>query len=81
MNIVIQIFLLVGTSLIWGATNPLIKNKAIYIKTKRNKNIFTSLIGRILSLFLNWRIVLPIAVNQLGSILFFMCIRYTGNIN
>ena len=79
MNIFVQFFLLIGTSLIWGVTNPLIKNKGVFIKAERKTGIFSNLIGRILCLFLNWKIVLPIAVNQLGSILFFVCIKYTGN--
>lgn len=79
MNVFVQFFLLIGTSLIWGVTNPLIKNKGVFIITERKTSIFGNLFGRIFSLFLNWKIVLPIAVNQLGSILFFMCIKYTGN--
>ena len=79
MNVFVQFFLLIGTSLIWGVTNPLIKNKGVFIKAERKTGIFSNLIGRILSLFLNWKIVLPIAVNQLGSIFFFVCIKYTGN--
>jgi len=78
MNVFVQFFLLIGTSLVWGVTNPLIKNKGVFIITERKTSIFGNLFGRIFSLFLNWKIVLPIAVNQLGSILFFMCIKYTA---
>jgi len=76
MHIAYQIVALVATSLIWGVTNPLIKQKGTGIENIHESNFVKSLIAKLLFVFLNWRTVLPIALNQLGSLLYLCCVSY-----
>ena len=74
-----QLLALVAVGALWGVTNPLLKRSAETPPEDREKNQGTnqsSLVQRYLAKFIHlvthWKSVVPFALNQCGSLLFFI---------
>ncbi|XP_059484991.1 transmembrane protein 234 homolog [Neocloeon triangulifer] len=63
--------------LLWGGTNPFIKRGSTGVKKIKASNIIVQLLLELKYLFTEWRYVLPFALNQLGSVVFFLTLQKT----
>ena len=65
-------FVLVG--LMWGATNPLLKRGSKGIEDVKHQNRVWQFLLEMKFLVLNWKYMLPFAVNQLGAVVYYVTI-------
>lgn len=72
-----ELFWLFVPSIIWGITNPLIKQQSSGIENVYSNNILSSLLMKFKFVFLQWKIFLPFFVNQIGSVAYFFTLKFT----
>ncbi|XP_015365235.1 PREDICTED: transmembrane protein 234 [Diuraphis noxia] len=68
-----SIFQLFIVGILWGCTNPLLK--AATTKVKRNKTY--NLISEVTDHLTNWQYLIPFLINQCGSLLFYVTLKYS----
>ena len=75
----LEIFCLIVISLLWGITNPFIKRGGIGIGNISCSNKIIELILKLKFIILNWRCVVPLVINQCGSLLFIATLSFASN--
>ncbi|XP_017769119.1 PREDICTED: transmembrane protein 234 homolog [Nicrophorus vespilloides] len=66
---------LVIVALLWGATNPLIKKGTGQITTIHHENKLKQFLAEVFFIFTNVGYLIPMALNQLGSVLYFFALQ------
>ncbi|GLV36444.1 uncharacterized protein CBL_08935 [Carabus blaptoides fortunei] len=66
---------LVSVALLWGGTNPLIKKGSTDIKKIEAKSPIKRFFLELKYLITNWKYILPMALNQSGSVLYFLTLQ------
>lgn len=64
-------------ALLWGFTNPFIKQGGAGIERISTGNRVTQFLAELKFLFTNWKYLLPFSINQLGSVLFYITLSST----
>ncbi|XP_076263355.1 transmembrane protein 234 homolog isoform X2 [Rhynchophorus ferrugineus] len=67
---------LILVSALWGVTNPVIKKNSIGITNIKSESHIKQLYLDIIYLFTNSWYIIPMLINQLGSVLFFVTLQY-----
>lgn len=75
--VVWELFWLLIPSMIWGITNPLIKQQSSGIENVYGDNVLSSLLMKFKFIFLQWKIFLPFFMNQIGSGAYFFTLKFT----
>ena len=67
---------LVLTALLWGGTNPFLKQGVVGLSNVEKKftNSFLQMTYELLWLLTRWRYTIPFGINQLGSVLYVYCL-------
>ena len=61
----------VAVALIWGGTNPLLKQGGQGIERIQEKNALLQFVAEVKFLILNWKYLFPFALNQSGSLIYY----------
>jgi len=70
-----EVVSLVVVAFLWGATNPLIKRGSIDITKVKADNSFKQFLLELKYLITNVQYLIPMALNQFGSILYFLMLQ------
>ncbi|CAH0547368.1 unnamed protein product [Brassicogethes aeneus] len=71
-----ELFSLIGVAALWGGTNPLIKRNSKEIVQVKANNAFMQFVLELKYLFTNVQYLVPMALNQLGSVLYFFTLQH-----
>ncbi|KAG5869505.1 hypothetical protein JTB14_008056 [Gonioctena quinquepunctata] len=72
---IFQILSLIMVGMLWGATNPFIKKKSKGINKVKAKSKFSRFFLELKYLLTNIEYLVPMALNQLGSVLYFITLQ------
>ncbi|KAK9886781.1 hypothetical protein WA026_018434 [Henosepilachna vigintioctopunctata] len=72
-----EIFSLITVALLWGGTNPLLKKNSKKIMVIKSASKVEQFILEIKYLFTNIGYMIPLALNQLGSVVYFFALQHT----
>ena len=67
-----EIFWLTIVAILWGGTNPLIKKGGQGIEKIKKSNFIHQMLAEIWFLCTNWRYLIPFALNQSGSLVYYL---------
>jgi len=76
----LEILGLVLVSVFWGVTNPFLKQGGSDITKVRHNNKFIELLLKLKHILLNWHCLVPLLINQCGSVLYFIVLPFTSMI-
>jgi len=65
---------LIAVACIWGVTNVFMKSGVKGLEKIHGSTIFSQIGAELLYLIRNWRYMVPFAINQAGSLLFYIAI-------
>ncbi|XP_068624891.1 transmembrane protein 234 homolog [Battus philenor] len=67
--------LLVMTGVLWGCTNPFIKQGTKGLRSVKSETYLGQAYAEIVFLLTNWRYVVPFLVNQCGSLMYLLVVQ------
>ena len=76
----LEIFGLVIVSVLWGVTNPFLKQGGSGIGKVYHKNKLIEVALKLKYIIFNWRCLAPLLINQCGSLLYFIALSFTSKI-
>lgn len=71
-----EVFSLICVSALWGLTNPIIKRNSKSITNIKADSYIVQFLLEVKYLITNVQYIVPMAINQLGSILYFITLQY-----
>ena len=63
-----------AVALVWGITNPLLKKGSVGVEKIKQCGRIRQLLSELRFLALRWQYVVPFAINQIGSVLYYVTI-------
>mmetsp|Transcript_15137 Transcript_15137/g.26649 ORF Transcript_15137/g.26649 Transcript_15137/m.26649 type:complete len:124 (+) Transcript_15137:4027-4398(+) len=72
-----QLASLVLVGALWGSTNSFLKQPQEHVAQEKQHGILKSVITKVIDLFLNWKFTLAFALNQSGSLLYYVLLGAT----
>ena len=75
-----ELFPLFLVAFLWGVTNPLLKKGGTGIGSIQNKNKIIEIALKLKFIIFNWRCIVPVLINQGGSLLYFLTLSFTSKL-